>query len=711
MSLHDPTTDQEVEALLGQIAEEYTERLNRGEEPSIEEYLNRYPDCAEQLKKMLAMVEELHRTKIGHDLPRDDSYLKEPLGDFQLIRKIGQGGMGVVFLAEQISVHRRKVAVKLLPSASAMDSRMIERFKNEAHAAGCLQHENIVPVYSVGCERGQHFYAMQYIVGLTLEAIIKKLRSLAGQKASSDPDNTAAYVPSPGEKQDNAADTTPLSGLTTEDSTHSPQYFDIIAQLGIQAAKGLDHAHQLYVIHRDIKPANLMVDSRNNLWITDFGLAQIRDNNLTIPGQLFGTLRYMSPEQALANRIVVDHRTDIYSLGATLYELLTLKPVVDGVGRAQILSQITFEDPKPPRRENHHIPRDLETIVLTALAKSPDRRYSTAKEMAEDLQRFLDREPIKARPEGWLRWIGRNSRRNASQFLTALSIVMSMLLLILLILNLQKPVVEHKPTPEEIERKNQEESLAAHNRNLDDKKSVTLIGKTGRPGYFRLMTDENAAKTVIGPEEEFTVQNWDYGLVELLPDPRKQSFLFRAEVRHERQAHQESRVGIYFAHSQHQDDKKSTIHLHYTVAINDLVDVAVPVNDEKGAPKGNPVWLQAHRHLSGGRVDHDKANLGQPATYFRPAKPVGALGPWHEIAVEVRAKTIKVSWKDSSAVKPLEKLFSRAMIREQAGWLTNVPNFNLPPNIPIFSSGGGLGLYVSLGVASFRNVTVEPLDP
>ncbi len=159
------------------------------------------------------------------------------------------------------------------------------------------------------------------------------------------------------------------------------------AALGIQAAEALDHAHKLGIVHRDIKPANLLLDVQGNLWITDFGLARLQDDaGLTITGDLLGTLRYMSPEQALAKRGYLDHRTDIYSLGATLYELLTLRPAIDGQDRQEVLRKIAQDEPTPPRRLNPAIPRELETILLKAMSKEPGSRYATAQELADDLR-------------------------------------------------------------------------------------------------------------------------------------------------------------------------------------------------------------------------------------------------------------------------------------------------------------------------------------
>jgi serine/threonine protein kinase len=175
-------------------------------------------------------------------------------------------------------------------------------------------------------------------------------------------------------------------------------HFFTVARLGIQAAEALDHAHQLGIIHRDIKPANLLVDHSVHLWVTDFGLAHSQSQaGLTMTGDLLGTLRYMSPEQALAQRDTIDHRADIYSLGATIYELLTLVPAFGGTERQELLRQIAFDEPRAPRRLNRAIPTELEAVVLKAMEKNAADRYATAQEFAEDLARYLNDEPIRAR--------------------------------------------------------------------------------------------------------------------------------------------------------------------------------------------------------------------------------------------------------------------------------------------------------------------------
>jgi serine/threonine protein kinase len=314
------------------------------------------------------------------------------LGDFRLLREVGRGGMGIVYEALQISLGRR-VAVKVLPFASALDPRQLQRFKNEASAAAHLRHENIVAVHAVGTERGVHFFAMQFIEGQSLAALISELRQ-------------------PSDSLSNRS-TVANAKLKTAVPSRSDSELDWIAKLGRQAALALEHAHQTGVIHRDIKPGNLLLDTQGQLWITDFGLAQMaNDGGLTVTGELLGTLRYSSPEQTLGRRGSVDFRSDIYSLGATLYELLTLRPPFDGSDRHELLRQITHDDPPTPRSIDNTISASLEMIVLKALRKEPSERYSAAQEMADDLQRYLERKPIHARapsiPERFWGWTRRN---------------------------------------------------------------------------------------------------------------------------------------------------------------------------------------------------------------------------------------------------------------------------------------------------------------
>ncbi len=411
------------------ILEEFLTKLEAGARLSPADLAGRCPELAEPLKACLASLEFLHdagvslRDSVHPGLPAVTECPSEPrrVGDFQLVREIGRGGMGVVYEAEQVSLGRR-VALKVLPFAAALDARQLQRFKNEAQAAACLHHTNIVPIFGVGCECGVHYYAMQYIEGQTLAAIIRNLRcgkvcGLPGLMA--EPSDGHAALPM----------------QAAEARAAGAAHARAAARLGMQAALALEHAHQLGVVHRDIKPANLLVEAGSalsaaankteangvRLWVTDFGLAHCRQGQpgLTVTGDLVGTLRYMSPEQAGAQRIGVDHRTDLYSLGATLYEFLTLEPAFNGDDRHELLRQIAVEEPRPVRKVNKAVPADLETIVLKAMAKNPEERYATAQEMGSDLRRFLRDEPILARPVTLLTRTRRWARRHRGVMVSA----------------------------------------------------------------------------------------------------------------------------------------------------------------------------------------------------------------------------------------------------------------------------------------------------
>ena len=437
-----------------QAVEEYLAALEDGPKPDHRAFLACHPEIAEALAKCLDGLEFVHvvapqlsSPSRGQPAAAAPEFQPEgPLGDFRILREEGRGGMGVVYEAVQISLGRR-VALKVLPFAAALDAKQLQRFKNEAQAAAHLQHTHIVPVYYVGCERGVHFYAMQFIDGQTLAALIRQLRQLAGWEGAGGRDSgrwtparRAKAGPPPCTEPRSASDPRPpppeepptpfVAAPSTEHSATSPAFFRTVAHLGLQAAEALEHAHQLGVIHRDIKPANLLVEGRAGgvnplfLWVTDFGLAHCQSQpGLTLSGDLVGTLRYMSPEQALAQRGAVDARTDIYSLGVTLYELLTLEPAYDGRNREELLRQIAFEEPRPPRRLNRAVPAELETIVLKAMAKAPEERYAAAQELADDLRRFLEDRPIQARRPTLLQRLRKWSRRHRAVMFAAAAIM------------------------------------------------------------------------------------------------------------------------------------------------------------------------------------------------------------------------------------------------------------------------------------------------
>lgn len=385
----------------------YQAALDAGAEPDRGEFLTRYPDIADELAECLDGLDFLRAaapglSAAGGTRPLAPVAAEGTLGDFRLVREIGRGGMGVVYEAVQISLGRR-VALKVLPVAATLDARQLRRFETEARAAAGLHHTHIVPVFGVGCERGVPYYAMQLIDGRSLSVVIDELRQTPGPAA---PAVTTAGLAS-----------------ATRQPTDRPAYFRTVATLGAQAAEALDHAHQMGVVHRDIKPANLILDGRDHLWVTDFGLARIQAApGATAPGDVVGTLRYMSPEQA-AGEPGVDPRSDVYALGVTLYELLTLRPAFPASDRRECLRQVLEDDPLPPRAWNRAVPVELETVVLKAMAKAPADRYGSARELADDLRRFLDDRPVAARRPSLSDRLRHWARRNTAVLWGAVAVL------------------------------------------------------------------------------------------------------------------------------------------------------------------------------------------------------------------------------------------------------------------------------------------------
>lgn len=416
-----------VDCLLGRVADEILQRMAAGERPDAEEYARRHPEIADLIRDVFPAL-DLVSEKFSHDsipeLLGGGARLAEnrQLGDFRILREIGRGGMGVVYEAEQLSMGRR-VAVKVLPFAALIEPKALKRFENEVRAAATLDHAHITAVHAVGEDGGLHYFAMQLVRGPSLATVLQELirgdrqSSLSGSTLTDVVSSIAAPTSTTG-AEDDASDSNGDQPAAADGPTRAPavadrDYFRSVALLGVSAAEALQHAHAHGVVHRDIKPGNLLLDISGKLWVTDFGLARLDSAvSVTTTGGIVGTLRYMSPEQAMAGQVVIDHRTDIYSLGATLYELLTRRPLFTSENRADLLRQIAFQEPLPPRKMDPRIPRELQTIVLCALSKSAGERYASAQALADDLRAFLECRPIQARPITPLQRVTKWSQRH-----------------------------------------------------------------------------------------------------------------------------------------------------------------------------------------------------------------------------------------------------------------------------------------------------------
>jgi serine/threonine protein kinase/Flp pilus assembly protein TadD len=432
------------------LAEEFLERRRRGERPEIAEYTTRHPELADRIRACfpaLLLVEGLKpdpcgSTGWGGGGPGGAA--PEQLGEYRILREVGRGGMGVVYEAEQESLGRR-VALKVLAAPGLKDPRRLIRFRREARAAARLHHTNIVPVFGVGESDGTHYYVMQFITGLGLDAVMREVRRLRGMStepgegdatcAAGDGTPPATEVarsqvrwrfadwPPQGpcdEPAEAASATGPPAVLPGDSGTCSTArsasgYARSVARIGVQVAEALEYAHRQGTLHRDIKPSNLLLDGRGIVWVADFGLAKVADSDdLTHTGDVVGTIRYMAPERFDGR---CGPESDVYSLGLTLYELLALRPAFEGSDRRRLIRLVTHSEPPRLRKLEPSIPRDLETIIHKAIDRDTRHRYGDAGELAEDLRRFLDDREIRARrlspPEQAWRWCRRNPAQAA----------------------------------------------------------------------------------------------------------------------------------------------------------------------------------------------------------------------------------------------------------------------------------------------------------
>lgn len=457
-----------------ELASEFSERHRRGEMPSVEEYARKYPEHADEIRDLfptIAAMEQLKERKAPAK-PAQGGLQLEQLGDFRILGEIGRGGMGVVYEAEQVSLGRH-VAVKVLPKQALLDERHLRRFEREAQTAAKLHHTNIVPVFGVGQQDGFHYIVMQFIPGVGLDEVLIALRKMvldddasrfridSSSRASHANHNAKALLDGNFSKHtllassfvkdtkpshnrthpigsmeatqeivtDQLADSVGISasGLPSSDdvdegakpldadnsrllSKLDAEYYQSVARIGQQVADALAYAHEQGTLHRDIKPGNLLLDATGTVWVADFGLAKLAEqDNVSRTGDIVGTLTYMAPESFSGE---TDTRGDIYALGLTLYEMLAMRPAYYGRDRGKLVRQITEGDLPRLRKLNPGIPRDLETIVLKAIAHRPEDRYATARDLEEDLQNFMNDMPIQARrmsvPEQFTRWCRKN---------------------------------------------------------------------------------------------------------------------------------------------------------------------------------------------------------------------------------------------------------------------------------------------------------------
>ncbi|HVX15524.1 MAG TPA: serine/threonine protein kinase [Pirellulales bacterium] len=401
----DPDRTHSFDDRLALVLAEYLAAADAGTPPDQESWIAGYPELAAELREFFTAHNEVDRaaaplrdalatTRLAADgsAATLDS-MQKPLhapapatvfGDYQIVEEIARGGMGVVYKARQASLNRL-VALKMILSGQFASPDDVRRFRAEAEAAAHLRHPHIVAIHEVGEREGQHYFSMDYVAGRSLAQIVRD--------HPLPPEQAARYVK--------------------------------------LVAEAIHYAHRQGILHRDLKPSNVLIDESDQPRITDFGLAKRLGNDAdqTISGAVVGTPSYMSPEQALG-RTPVGPATDVYSLGAMLYDLVTARPPFRADSPLETLRQVRDCEPASPRVLNPQVPRDLETICLKCLAKDAHRRYANAADVAEELGRFLEGEPIHARPLGALgrtaRWVRRHPLAAGVMATTALLLVVVM---------------------------------------------------------------------------------------------------------------------------------------------------------------------------------------------------------------------------------------------------------------------------------------------
>ena len=420
------TDDDSQASQLERLASVFAEQLRDGRPATIEQYAESHPALADEIRGLFPVILAMETSKRDRENPAmrreiPQQFTFDRLGDCRIVREIGRGGMGVVFEARRGAKDER-VAVKWFPWRVTAMSHWRVRFEQEARTVERLQHANIVPLIGTGEEDGHPYYIMQYIDGVSLDWVLHRLNEtelllfeseIDRQRQASDRSGQSAAKPkkrpaTTQPKSDAAAqiDNANASGGSPTLQGVRRTSWRLFARIVAQAGRALDHAHRQGVLHNDIKPANLLMDRTGKVWVTDFGLARPLDPPDGAEGRgLAGTLRYMAPERFSG---WFDELSDLYSLGITLYELVTQRPAFEATDRMALVKAIMETGPVLPRKINDEIPRDLETIILQAIRRDPDERYYSIEAFVADLLRFMNGKRIRAkRPSRWRTWLRR----------------------------------------------------------------------------------------------------------------------------------------------------------------------------------------------------------------------------------------------------------------------------------------------------------------
>jgi serine/threonine-protein kinase len=580
----------------------------------------------------------------------EDTLLGERLGPYEILEVIGRGGMGVVYRARHLALGRI-VALKvgLGGPLGGVDAKT--RFFTECQAVARLEHAHIVRLYEYGESHGRPYFAMEYVDGVSLAARLRQ--------GPLEPRQAAALVQT--------------------------------------LARAVEHAHQHQVLHRDLKPGNVLLGQDGSVKLTDFGLAKLLDSDeaQTLSNAYLGTASYMSPEQAAGQARQVSRATDVYGLGAILYEALTGTPPFRGKTVAHTLGQVCAQPPVPPSRKRPGLSPVLEAICLRCLEKAPGDRYATSADLADDLERWLQGQPTQVRPRGLVARLVRRMRHHPVRTGAALLLLGALITLF---------AIRYQTSPErridEIERQ------------LKKGAPVVLVGEKGEPAWFRIRHGAQASHTFLAADGSFSVQSVDFCLVELLRDPQHDRYRLRAGVHHE-QSFLPGEVGLFFGLHEY-PFAGTTLASFGNLVFDDVRDAYYLLRDvppeKRGVvgpiPTANPVELFPRLYCR--TTDGQKLDLRMSGASANLCPPAGRdNNQWRSLEVTVTPESIQAVWEGKKIVGRVPRKKWRAHLEERLGSLRG-QDPSLPP-APDFDPRGPLGLFVFYGSASFRQVIVEPL--
>jgi serine/threonine-protein kinase len=554
------------------------------------------------------------------------------LPGYEILGELRRGGMGRVYKARHEKLGRF-VALKMV--RHFFDENTTRRFINEARTLARLQHPHIVQIHDIGEHDGELYLSMEFMAG----------------------------------------------GNLSQRLARQPIAPDEAAQLLGTLARTVHCAHEQNIIHRDLKPSNILLSADGTPKIADFGLAKDlgQDSGTTMSGEILGTPSYMAPEQAAGRNKEVGPATDVYALGATLYEMLAGRAPFQGDGA---LRRVIEEIPLPPSRYEEGVPRALDVICLRCLEKNPARRYPTALALAEDLDRFLKGEPISARPWTWPPHVWQAVRRYAA---AATAVLFALILLVILI-----GTRLLAPAPLDV--------LMSE---LRAGKGVDLIGPAGKPHWQRWWG--GTATLVNRPDERsFTLQSFGgYQFLELLPGPPLERYRFKALVRHDDANIGDTRVGLFFGLTP-LPPPADPLFAAWTLSFNDIHDLSA--NASPGVPRGNPLsYLLLARPIDE-QVAAAQGKVGGSILLFEPRLNKHEHNPWRELQVDVTPDSVRVTWDGGAPVtrpvKGMVAMFRGQLARQWPG----LDAAGIDPSLQ-----GGLGVFLYQGVASFKEIRVEPL--